>query len=187
VEAEKAIRDGEVQLAIDLPPVDINSHIIDIDSSDDDHQVGPSNGGVPSTIKPNGNAKSSVPRSISPDLIILSDEEDRNPAAKRQRTTIRQPSTSVSAPPTVSSTSTSSRQPHAESETISEIGVWSCSTCTYLNAPLSLQCEICLAQKSVSMGDEGHEKGWACLFCGEKGMDDIFWTCRSCGWVKTKS
>lgn len=172
--------------------VDLSSHIFDIDSSDDD-QAGPSVRAVGAAAS---TSKARLPGTrISSDLIILSDpEEDGNPAPKRQRT--RQSPPNESRRPLSDTSKLSQTRPSpalqalssplapSSSSVLDEIGEWSCPTCTYLNTPISLQCEVCLWQKPVKLG---HEKGWTCLFCGEKGLDDAFWSCRSCGWVKTSS
>jgi DNA-dependent metalloprotease WSS1 len=138
-------------------------------------------------------------------LNVLGDsQQDTNPAAKHQRT---QHSFRYTSAPITSYTSPS--RPLSDASTLSqahstfapqalssplalsavppvapESGEWPCVACTYLNAPLSLQCEVCFVQKSVRLA---HENGWMCLFCGEQGIDDNFWSCRSCGWVKITS
>ncbi|KAF8514555.1 WLM domain-containing protein [Hysterangium stoloniferum] len=59
---------------------------------------------------------------------------------------------------------------------------WSCNVCTLVNAPLALQCVVCLSPRPADQS-----AGWTCLSCGEQGMPHDFWTCSYCGWVKISS
>ncbi|KAF9515125.1 hypothetical protein BS47DRAFT_1372117 [Hydnum rufescens UP504] len=169
-EAEKAIRDGEVHQAIDLPPIDSTSRVIDIDSSDDD-QEGPSIG---DPLAAASTSKANLAQNLS-GLNVLGDL-DTNPAAKRQRTR-HYASRFSQAHPTLAPQALSSPLAPSAPPVAPESGEWPCVVCTYLNAPLSLQCEVCFAQKSVRLA---HEKGWMWI-------DDNFWSCGSCGWVKITS
>lgn len=67
---------------------------------------------------------------------------------------------------------------------------WTCQTCTLINELIHLQCMVCqslrpkstLGPSSISTKD-----GWVCLVCGETGIDHQFWSCRTCGSIKSES
>ncbi|KAG6854156.1 hypothetical protein C0991_010067 [Blastosporella zonata] len=59
---------------------------------------------------------------------------------------------------------------------------WPCQVCTLLNAPMALQCDVCLTMRPLS-----HTAGWACLTCGEPNISHDRWMCHNCGVVKTTS
>jgi hypothetical protein len=59
---------------------------------------------------------------------------------------------------------------------------WSCSMCTLLNQPQTLQCEVCFAERPPDP-----IAGWTCMTCGESEMPPDVWSCQFCGAVKTTS
>ncbi|KAF7791605.1 hypothetical protein EIP86_002622 [Pleurotus ostreatoroseus] len=67
---------------------------------------------------------------------------------------------------------------------------WRCPRCTLLNEPRTLQCQACLLirpEEAAPAPKVADTASWACLQCGETGMDHQFWSCRFCGAVKTES
>lgn len=124
----------------------------------------------------------------------------------------------VSGSPLVTSPSalphTSPRHPSPESASDLEFMEWACATCTYVNHPQRVTCEMCFSKKrprtcavpppssasglaapktdleaksKAKLEQEPGQDAWDCLMCGERGMPHEFWTCKFCGQVKLSS
>ncbi len=58
---------------------------------------------------------------------------------------------------------------------------WSCPTCTLINEPLSLACDVCGGPKP-----RDESRGWWCDVCLEFGNVHDRWMCQSCGSIKRR-
>ncbi|KIJ97888.1 hypothetical protein K443DRAFT_224902 [Laccaria amethystina LaAM-08-1] len=78
--------------------------------------------------------------------------------------------------------SVSSQRPRARSPPARSNSEWACQTCTLLNKPFALQCDVCMSKRPQDVSE-----GWTCLTCGEAGIEHQFWSCQFCGTIKTES
>ncbi|KAL1697645.1 WLM domain-containing protein [Schizophyllum commune] len=60
---------------------------------------------------------------------------------------------------------------------------WTCAICTLVNDERASQCDACTALRP----EPPKADHWTCLRCGETPIPNDFWSCRFCGFVKTKS
>ncbi|KZV93751.1 WLM-domain-containing protein [Exidia glandulosa HHB12029] len=84
--------------------------------------------------------------------------------------------------PSAASSSRSAPQRQQKRETSTD-AQWPCPSCTLLNAPLALQCDLCLTTRPMSSSSV-QDAGWVCVSCGEGGNHHEFWTCRFCGTMR---
>lgn len=164
-EADKAARDSHHSEAIDLTgDFDFSEDLILLDE-------GPSGSGRPQASRP-------VPPQSS---------SQRNPPLRSQSAL-----TPRTAPPGVN-VLTKPRPPpvNSASKPSAAGSPWTCRACTLINQPHALQCDACLAARPPQARAQAIEPavpaGWACVVCGEQGMEHQFWTCRFCGSVKAES
>jgi hypothetical protein len=140
---------------------------------------------------------------FSEDLIILDDNlsgstspsasrpADPQPSSHRKQPLRSQSAVTQRTPPSVN-VLTKPRPPpfNNTSKPLAE-SPWTCSSCTLINQPLSLQCDACLTMRpprpDAQVTGRGTAAGWTCGVCGEEGMEHHFWICRFCGAVKTES
>jgi len=221
VEADKAAREGARHVATDLPEVGPDEIIV-IDS-DSDSEVE-----LISTADTADQSSSSNPDSNGDSVT------ENNPKRRKLRQTDAvvtgglerallphnspQPPAVVPALPNSPASSSSSIispptvpvNPILEPEP--EFVEWTCATCTYVNHPQRVTCEICFSNKPPRAGavsarpaasrppipktaprqnfgleQNVEQETWDCLVCGERGMPYDFWTCRFCGQVKASS
>ena len=71
-------------------------------------------------------------------------------------------------------------QPNLRTKPNGPSGEWTCPSCTLVNTPLSLQCEVCLTRRPAHPN-----AGWTCQVCKEEGIPHGFWSCSFCGTVKS--
>lgn len=220
VEADKAAREGARHAAADLPEVGPDEIIVIDSDSDSDSEV--------ELISMAGAADQST--SSNPDSDGYSVTEN-NPKRRKLRQTDAVeltgdleralPRNSPQKPAVVpalrnSPASSSSSIPppwtiavDPISEPEPELVEWACATCTYVNHPQRVTCEMCFSNKPPRDGARpaaskppipktaprqkfGLERNveqetWDCSVCGERGMLHDFWTCKFCGQVKVSS
>lgn len=211
--SKKANLPADVQEDIDRAERDSRTVVLDLteEDSDDDEivVVGPSNG---ARVKPDPDAHAEEgARSSSPELEVLPAKAKRSappsslPPAKRGPLRPRSPTAPASSALRAglsavghgaSAASTSARQrtsPPAASAAAparANTAGWTCPLCTYVNlSPLSLACEVCLAERPPStlpVALAPAPDGWACHACTTVN-GHVFWSCKACGTVKRSS
>lgn len=221
VEAAKAARDGSRHNVADLPHVNHDDIIvIDSDSDSDVELLSVSSNNAAasdSKTEPAPAPKSSKQQNIANSSSNAS--TSKLPPARPRSVLAQPPSqpTSTSTDPTAPNTLPSTSAPRTttrpiapppvvpEPETEPEFVEWPCDTCTYVNHPQRVTCEMCFTKRpgqasvpaptaavkrdntSLSIPVSQDPDAWDCAACGERGMPGSFWTCRFCGHVKLTS
>lgn len=237
IEAAKAARDGSRHNVADLPHVNHDDIIvIDSDSDSDVELLSVST----SNATANGSKSEPAPKSATTPVPAPKSSKQQNavksqsgastsklpparPRAVLSQTPAQPTSSSSNQTPSSDQSSTSAPRTIAQAaprpavvpEPVSEpeFVEWPCDTCTYVNHPQRLTCEMCFAKKpgqepappastpalsrptaSVTRTDQSlaiprtqDPDAWDCASCGERGMPGSFWTCRFCGHVKLTS
>jgi hypothetical protein len=208
-EAEIAARDGARHAAADLPEVGPDEIIvIDSDSDSEAELISASATHQISSTDPNTKGETS-------DRVTTPNEN----IPKRQKLHETHAVDRVSGPPSAAYTAAvptqaSQQFPSPTSKSDPELIEWACGTCTYVNHPQRVTCEMCFSNKpphapavpaasnasrpsapktapnaknNTKLEQESGEDTWDCLVCGERGMSHEFWTCKFCGQVKLSS